>query len=42
MYDPMLDDSPGCGIEYPSSYWADVSCALHLAPLRRVGLLSLW
>lgn len=27
MYDPMLDESPGCGIEYPSSYWADVSKA---------------
>jgi len=27
MYDPMLDDSPGCGIEYPNSYWADVSGA---------------
>ncbi|MBU2926141.1 FAD-dependent oxidoreductase [Colwellia sp. 1_MG-2023] len=25
MYDPMLDDSPGCGIHYPNSYWADVS-----------------
>lgn len=21
----MLDNSPGCGIEYPNSYWADVS-----------------
>jgi len=21
----MLDDSPGCGINYPNSYWADVS-----------------
>ena len=27
MYDPMLDNSPGCGIEYPSSYWADISIA---------------
>ncbi|OUR62934.1 oxidoreductase [Colwellia sp. 39_35_sub15_T18] len=27
MYDPMLDNSPGCGIEYPDSYWADVSGA---------------
>ncbi|WP_353537437.1 FAD-dependent oxidoreductase [Colwellia sp. KU-HH00111] len=25
MYDPMVDSSPGCGIEYPSSYWADIS-----------------
>jgi len=25
MYDPMLDNSPGCGNEYPSSYWADIS-----------------
>ena len=25
MYDPLLDDFPGCGLEYPSSYWADVS-----------------
>jgi glycine/D-amino acid oxidase-like deaminating enzyme len=27
MYDPMLDKSPGCGIAYPSSYWAEVSGA---------------
>jgi len=27
MYDPMLDSSPGCGLDYPSSYWADVSTA---------------
>ena len=27
MYDPMLDNSPGCGIEYPRSYWADISTA---------------
>jgi len=25
MYDPMLDKSPGCGEQYPKSYWADVS-----------------
>jgi len=25
MYDPMLDKSPGCGIQYPQSYWADIS-----------------
>ncbi len=25
MYDPLLDKSPGCGLEYPNSYWADVS-----------------
>jgi len=25
MYDPMLDDFPGCGVDYPSSYWAEVS-----------------
>ena len=25
MYDPMLENSPGCGEEYPQSYWADVS-----------------
>ena len=25
MYDPMLDDSPGCGLEYPNSYWAQAS-----------------
>ena len=27
MYDPMLDGSPGCGVAYPRSYWADVSGA---------------
>lgn len=25
MYDPLLDDSPGCGVAYPRSYWADVA-----------------
>lgn len=25
MYDPMRDKSPGCGLEYPQSYWADIS-----------------
>jgi glycine/D-amino acid oxidase-like deaminating enzyme len=25
MYDPMLDKSPGCGENYPDSYWANVS-----------------
>jgi len=25
MYDPMLDQSPGCGLDYPNSYWADSS-----------------
>lgn len=27
MYDPMLENSPGCGEEYPNSYWADISGA---------------
>lgn len=25
MYDPLLDDSPGCGVKHTSSYWADIS-----------------
>jgi glycine/D-amino acid oxidase-like deaminating enzyme len=25
MYDPLHDDSPGCGEDYPASYWANVS-----------------
>lgn len=25
MYDPLHDNSPGCGAAYPDSYWADVS-----------------
>lgn len=25
MYDPLHDSSPGCGEEYPSSYWAGIS-----------------
>jgi glycine/D-amino acid oxidase-like deaminating enzyme len=29
MYDPMHDKSPGCGLAYPDSYWADTSA---LAP----------
>jgi len=25
MYDPLHDNSPGCGEKFPNSYWADVS-----------------
>ena len=25
MYDPLIDKSPGCGTQYPNSYWADTS-----------------
>lgn len=25
MYDPLVDNSPGCGLKYPNSYWADIS-----------------
>lgn len=25
MYDPLHDKSPGCGLDYPKSYWADTS-----------------
>lgn len=25
MYDPLHDNSPGCGASYPDSYWANVS-----------------
>ncbi|GLX79383.1 FAD-dependent oxidoreductase [Thalassotalea insulae] len=25
MYDPLHDKSPGCGVAYPSSYWAETS-----------------
>lgn len=25
MYDPLLDDSPGCGVDHTASYWADIS-----------------
>ncbi|MBL4940734.1 MAG: FAD-binding oxidoreductase [Colwellia sp.] len=27
MYDPLVDNSPGVGLAYPTSYWADVSGA---------------
>ncbi len=25
MYDPLIDQSPGCGLDYPTSYWAEAS-----------------
>ncbi|MDP7591694.1 MAG: FAD-dependent oxidoreductase [Litorilituus sp.] len=25
MYDPMLEKSPGCGLQYPNSYWSDIA-----------------
>lgn len=25
MYDPLLDSTPGCGLDYPNSYWANIS-----------------
>ncbi|WP_274620729.1 FAD-dependent oxidoreductase [Colwellia maritima] len=27
MYDPLIDDSPGCGVAHTHSYWADISGA---------------
>jgi len=35
----MLDDSPGCGIGYPSSYWADVSGANEVSKPKDDGQL---
>ena len=32
MYDPLHDKSPGCGVEYPKSYWAENADVQNNAP----------